>query len=109
MGDRQVGRVADPVDQTSERPVRYPLERSLPRVADPHLEGRDAEAVAALLGDVGDESLLDHGVDEVVRRGAWQVEGGREPSRGTGSGWAARKRSTISVLVAAGTWLMTRT
>ena len=104
----KVGRLTDAVDESGQGAVGDPLQRRLARVADAHLEGRHPQAVAAFLGDVGHEALLDHRVDEVVRRRPRQVQGAASRSRGTGSGWEARKRSTCRVLVAAGTWLMNR-
>jgi hypothetical protein len=74
-----MGRVTDPVDECRQRTVRDPLQGRLPRIADAHLEGRDAQAVAALLRDVRHEALLDHRVDEVVCRRARQVQSGGQP------------------------------
>ena len=59
-----------------------------------------------LLGEVDDEALLDHRVQQVVRRGAGRSQARMIRSSGTGSGWLARNRSTRSARVAAGTWLM---
>ena len=56
-----------------------------------------------LVGQVDDEALLDHRASRwyAVERGSAHARAIR--SSGTGSGWLARKRSTRSVLVAAGT------
>ena len=75
----EVRRLPDAVDERGQRAVRDPLERGLPRVPDADLEGRNPQAVAPLLGDVGDEALLDHRVDQVVGRRPRQVQGARQP------------------------------
>ena len=76
---REVRRLPDPVHERRQRPVRDALEGGLARVADADLEGGHAQAVAAVLGDVGDEALLDHRVDQVVGRRARQVERRGQP------------------------------
>ena len=79
MRNGEVRRVPDVVDQRGQWAVRDPLQRRLPGVPDADLEGGHAQAVATLLGDVGDEALLDHRVHQVVGRRPWEVQGARQP------------------------------
>jgi len=67
---REVGTVADAVDESGEGPTGDALERFLARVPATDLEGGDTEAEALLLGQVGHEAFRDHRVDQVVRRRA---------------------------------------
>jgi hypothetical protein len=60
-------------------PPRDPLQRLLAGVPAAHLERRNAEPVAVLVGEVDDEALLDHRGEQVVGRGARQVEPGGQP------------------------------
>ena len=53
----QVGRVPDPVDEVGQRHPGDPLQRRLAAVAGAELVGGEAEGVAALLGQVGDEAV----------------------------------------------------
>ena len=103
MQHGQVGGLADLVDERGQRPPGDPLQRLLPGVAGADLERGDADAVALLLGQVDDEALLDHGGQEVVGRGARIPTAAVTRSNGTGSGCAARNRSTRSARVAEGT------
>ena len=61
------------VDQLGERPPGEPGQRLLAGEAAADLERRDAEAVAVLVGQVHDEALVDHRVEQVVRRAPRQV------------------------------------
>jgi hypothetical protein len=66
--DGEVGVVARGFDEAREHGLRDPLQRLLALVGAPELEGRDPEAVAALLGEVDDEGLVLEDVEEVVGR-----------------------------------------
>ena len=102
----QVGTVAGAVDQSHEGPAREALQGLLAGVSAADLEGRDAQPVAMLVGEVGDKPS-----SIIVPMRWYAVERGRPTARairssGTGSVWLARKRRTRSARAAAGTWLI---
>ena len=82
MQHREVRALADPVDQRGQPAPRDPLQRRLARVPAADLVGRDAQAVAVLVGEVHHEAFGDHRGEQVVRRAARQVAGARDPIQG---------------------------
>ena len=76
---REVRALAGPLDEGGERTAGDPLERCLPGVAAADLEGGETEPVRPLVGEVHDEAVLDHRVEQVVRRAARQVDSLLDP------------------------------
>ena len=76
---RQVRALPQRVGQCGQRTSGDPLERCLPAVAAAHLERRDPEPVAVLVGEMGDEALVLHRPHQVVGRRAGQPDRRREP------------------------------
>jgi hypothetical protein len=72
--DREVGVVGGGGDEPREDGLRDPAQRVLAQVGRAELVGRDAEAVAALLGQVDDEALVSEDIEQVVRRRAGEPE-----------------------------------
>ena len=104
--DGEVAAVPGAVDEGGERTAGDPAQRLLPGVAGADLEGRDAEAVAPVVGRCTTKPS-----SIIVLTRWYAVLRGRSHARmirssGTGSGWLARKRSTRRVREAAGTWLI---
>ena len=98
MQDRQVRALAHLVDQPGEHRSRGPCQRRLPGVGGAQLEGAEAQAVPALLGQVDDEAVLRRGPRA---GGTWSTAGGRGRPRarrraadrsGTGGAGAAGSR-----------------
>ncbi len=71
---REVGVVAELVDEPGEDRPGQALQRRLPRVGGTQLEGGDAEPIAPLLRVVGDVAVLLRDRQQVVGRRAGEVE-----------------------------------
>jgi hypothetical protein len=78
-------------DEAREHGLGDPPQRLLALIGAPELEGGDAEAVAALLGDVDDEALVLEDVEEVVGGGSREVEVSRDGGCGQGLGVAGEE------------------
>ena len=81
----EVGVVTGAVDECGQRRPGQSLERCLPLVARGQFERADAEAVAPLLRQVHHEAVRREGVEQVVRRRAWQTHVAADGSSGDGS------------------------
>ena len=98
MQDGEVGVVCRLVDEAPEQRAGHALQRRLALVRGPELEGRDAEAVAALLGQVGDEALLAKHGQQVVGRRAGEAEGAADRPGGEGLGMPCQQAQDLKGL-----------
>lgn len=72
--NRHVGTVTGPIDQCREGSAGNPLKRLLTGVTASNLEGSDTQPVRPLVGEMDDEPLGDHGIEQVVGGTARQGE-----------------------------------
>ena len=100
----EVGRRPTRSTQPREQRPGQPLQRVVAQVRRAELEDADAQPVAPLLGQVGDEAVAPRARPAAGRR---STAAGRAPAptdaAGSGAGWRARTRRTATARVTAGT------
>ena len=98
MQDGEVGVVRRLVDQPLQQGAGDPLQGGLPLVCGAQLVGGDAEPVATLLGQVGDEALLAQHGQQVVGRRAGEAEGAADRPGGEGLGMPCEQAQDLKGL-----------
>ena len=88
---REVGVVGGRGDEPGEHGLRDPAQRVLAQVGAAELVRADPEPVAALLGQVDDEALVDEHAQQVVRRAAREPEVARDRGRRQRRGMAGEQ------------------
>ena len=71
--------LADLGRQLGQGTASHSLQRLLAREPAANLEGREAEPEASVIGDMEDETLADHGVEQVVCAASRHADGLGDP------------------------------